>query len=188
MKNSTFPIFPLPVFILPGGKVRLRIFEKKYQKMLSLISAHQTFVIKLVSESFINDNHWGSLVKIMDFNQGKDGLLEIDVLCVSLVYIMQFESDENNLTFAQITPFLHWSQNQVEESMSSKELAKLLNDVMNNSEILSQLYQSRPLENIHWVIARWIELLPVKLTVKNLFGSIDSFPKAKDFVNSVIYK
>jgi hypothetical protein len=189
MDEKHLPVLPLPVFVLPDGKVRLRIFEKKYLKMLSLIADHQSFVIRLTSSSkTARTSYWGSLVKIQDFNQGEDGILEVDVLCMSLVNIGNARIDKNELIFAKVTPFSHWSQQNTDENMTSKMLASALNNTLERNDMLSQFYQTRPLNNVHWVVARWIELLPLSVTVKNLFVQIDSFTSAKEFVDSVIFK
>ena len=189
MDKKHLPVLPLPVFVLPDGKVRLRIFEKKYLKMLSLIADHQSFVIRLTSSSTTSrTSYWGSLVKIQDFNQGEDGILEVDVLCMSLVNIDNTSIDKNELIFADVTPFSHWSQESTNENMTSKMLASALDNTLERNDMLSQFYQTRPLNNVHWVVARWIELLPLSVTVKNLFVQIDSFSSAKEFVDSVIFK
>lgn len=189
VNENYLPVFPLSVFILPEGKVRLRIFEAKYLRMLSLIASHQCFVIQLMpSLPTMNNNYWGSLVEIQDFNQGDDGILEIDVLCKTLVYTTNISQDDNELTFAQVTPFSHWSETTADIQMRSEVLATELNSVLDDNEILKEFYQSRPLNNVHWVVARWIELLPLSVSVKNLFIQTDSFSCAKDFVDSVIYK
>jgi hypothetical protein len=189
MDEKHLPVLPLPVFVLPDGKVRLRIFEKKYLKMLSLIADHQSFVIQLTSSSTTaRTSYWGSLVKIQDFNQGEDGILEVDVLCMSLVNIDNTSIDKNELIFANVTPFSHWSQESTNENMTSKMLASALNNTLERNDMLSQFYQTRQLNNVHWVVARWIELLPLSVSVKNLFVQIDSFSSAKEFVDSVIFK
>ncbi|TPH12090.1 LON peptidase substrate-binding domain-containing protein [Litorilituus lipolyticus] len=181
------PIFPLSAFILPEGKLRLRIFEAKYAKMLSLISAHQMFVIQLTSKTEgIKHNDWGSLVKIQDFNQGDDGLLEIDVHCCALVELSNVKVDDNNLAFAKVNPLYHWSQNTVDDTMVSSELEVALNEVIYSNSLLSHLYQHRLLNNSHWVVARWLEILPISLTVKSQFIRENNFSQAKDFVNTVI--
>ncbi len=189
VNENYLPVFPLSVFILPEGKVRLRLFESKYLRMLSLIANHQCFVIQLTpSLPVMKNNSWGSLVEIQDFNQGDDGILEIDVLCKSLVYTGNIYKDDNELTFTQVTPFSHWSETIADKSMSSEVLANELNNIFEDNDMLNGFYRTRPLDNIHWVVARWIELLPLSATIKNLFVHIDSFSSAKDFVDSVIYK
>jgi hypothetical protein len=67
-------------------------------------------------------------------------------------------------------------------------LASALNNTLERNDMLSQFYQTRQLNNVHWVVARWIELLPLSVSVKNLFVQIDSFSSAKEFVDSVIFK
>ena len=187
--NTLYPIFPLSVFILPGGKARLRIFEAKYLKMLSLISTHQKFVIQLDQRSsFVNKKSWGSLVEIKDFNQGEDRVLEIDVECTTLVHCSPVNKYENDLMLTTINPFKHWSQYALDNKPLSIELSNTLNEIMNNDAMLNQLYPHRALKNIHWVIARWIELLPVKASMKSHFISANSFTKANQFVESVIFK
>ena len=189
LNNLALPIFPLPVFVLPGGKVRLRVFEAKYIKMLSLISSHQMFVIQLTSKSpLIDNNDWGSLVKIQDFNQGEDGILEIDIHCNVLVHLSQMKLDEHNLTFAKVKPLAHWAENHLNESPLPSVLASSLNDIMSNDTLLRHLYPQRAIQNSHWVVARWLELLPMSLMLKNQFVKVNDFSQAKDFVTSVIYK
>ncbi len=185
--HLALPIFPLSVFILPEGKLRLRIFEAKYAKMLSLISAHQMFVIRLTSKTEgIKHNNWGSLIKIQDFNQGDDGLLEIDVHCCSLVRLSNIKFDENNLAFAKVNHLEHWSQNNVDDSLTASELEIALDEVINSNALLSRLYKRKLLKSSHWVIARWLEILPISLTVKNRLVQENSFSQAKGFVNDVI--
>ncbi len=189
LKNLTLPVFELSVFILPEGKMRLRIFETKYLKMLSMISSHQMFVIQLTSKpAGAEHNNWGSLVKIKDFNQGEDGVLEIEVHCCALVQLADITLDKNNLVFGKITYRNHWSQNSTDENMTSLELGTALNDIINNNTLLNHLYQYRSLNNTYWVTARWLELLPVSLKIKSQFAKINTFTHAKDFVDSIIYK
>lgn len=189
LRNLTLPVFPLSVFILPEGKVRLRIFENKYIKMLSIISPHQMFVIQPTSKPVdIKRNHWGSLVTIQDFNQGKDGVLEIDVKCCELVKLLNIHLDENNLAFSKVIPFNHWAKNSVEDPMTSSEMGTALNDIINHNILLSHLYQHRSLTNMYWVIARWLELLPISVKVKSQFVITNNFSQAKNFVDSIISK
>lgn len=189
LNNLALPVFPLSVFILPEGKARLRVFEIKYIKMLSMISSHQMFVIQLTSKPFnIERNNWGSLVKIQDFNQGEDGVLEIDVHCCALVKLSSIHLKENNLAFAKATSLSHWAHKSEDQRMSPSELSSALNDIINNNTLLNHLYQHRALNNSHWVIARWLELLPVSLKIKSQFVKLNDFSQAKDFIDSVIYK
>lgn len=207
------PIFPLKVFLLPEGKMRLRIFEPKYIKMISIASAIGGFVIKpiyskpvnlflgdeaktdtsvtntslLIEASTKNSEHWGSYVEIEDFNQGSDGVLEIDVLCINLVEINN-EKTEHELLYGECVSIQHWSDEEAEPDLPLSELASSLDEVIIQDNMLSTLYQNRQLRNQTWVIARWLELLPVNIAVKGAFINQHGFKRAKGFVESIIYK
>ena len=187
MTNVSFPIFPLPVFLLPAGKMRLRVFEAKYIKLISIASVKGGFIIQprptLGRDGTVNG---GSLVEVHDFNQGKDGILEVDVYCRSLVDIKSIVS-EGDLTFGTIEMLTHWSQEARHSDSSLKELASTLNGIIIDDIMLNSLYQEKLLTNEAWVIARWLELLPITLTVKNTFINGDNFTHAKELVESIVY-
>ena len=188
--NATLPIFPLPVFLLPGGVTKLRIFEPRYLKMVAIASSGQGFVIWLNNENIsANENStnmlWGSWVEIINFDQGDDGVLEIDVKCKSLVKINTIEQDSDNLHFGDVRHIKHWSQFNVDET--ADDLSRSLESLFAQNPKLSGLYESKLLNNAHWVLARWLEILPIELSVKNDFGVNHNFQAAKAFVESVIF-
>ncbi|MEH6452600.1 MAG: peptidase S16, partial [Psychromonas sp.] len=62
-------LFPLPIFILPGGKTRLTIFEPKYKRLVSeSMSTGNGFGICSPNQQTISDNNIGTRVKIFDFD------------------------------------------------------------------------------------------------------------------------
>jgi Lon protease-like protein len=190
--NTKLPIFPLPVFILPGGITRLRIFEPRYLKMVKIATQEKGFVIWLNSgkskdiKSENLDILWGSWVEIINFDQGEDGILEIDVKCKSLVEILSTEKDNDNLNFGVVSEISHWSQ-QIEES-ADNNLSESLVEVFNNNKLLDKLYVDKATNNTHWVVARWLELIPVDLDVKTSFFDGYNFEEAESFVSSIIYR
>lgn len=198
---SNLPVFPLPVFILPGGKMRLRIFEARYLKMIGIASSSQGFVITssmTSSEGTSNmssnegESHkqftWGSLVTIEDFAQGHDGILEVDVSCTALVRLRNVTIDKDSLHFADTEVFAHWSEQAREDSFVRQSLAPTLADIISRDAMLSSLYTEQISDEPAWVIARWLELLPVAASVKSNFVVEQSFEQAKVFVKSIVYK
>jgi Lon protease-like protein len=190
--NTRLPIFPLPVFILPGGITRLRIFEPRYLKMVKIATQEKGFVIWLNSSEAKDsksegpDILWGSWVEIINFDQGDDGILEIDVKCKSLVEILSTEKDDDNLNFGSVSEISHWSQ-QTEESVDNN-LSESLVEVFNNNKLLDKLYVDKATNNTHWVVARWLELIPVDLDIKTTFFDGYNFEEAKSFVSSIIFR
>ena len=179
------PIFPLPVFLLPQGITRLRIFEARYLKMVKIASREHGFVIYLNREEPRN-SHWGSWVDIVNFATGDDGILEIDVKCHSLVQVSNQFSDSDNLAFAQVDKLSHWADSF--EYGDSAHLAQTLKNFVASNRQLKDLYTEQPFDNKHWVTARWLELLPVSLAVKDQLTSANNFEATLQFVNSIVKK
>lgn len=189
--NPHLPIFPLPVFLLPGGITRLRIFEQRYLKMIQIASKGSGFVIvsnkansnKKSTEKTQGDE-WGSWVDIINFDQGDDGVLEIDVKCKNLVQLLSIDKDEDNLHFGDVKISSHWSQNDMKTE--SIPLFHSLISVFEQSPLLESLYKNDMTANTQWVIARWLEILPVSIDVKTLLSKDDSFLTAQEFVRSIV--
>jgi Lon protease-like protein len=186
------PIFPLDVFLLPEGITRLKIFEPRYLRMISIASKEQGFVIWLNNEMKL-DNHinWGSWVKIINFNQDENGILEVDVQCKALVELKTIHTDKDNLHHGSVELLDHWSMNKTEslnDNLPVEELSNSLIAFFNSTSVLSELYQDIPEKNASWVIARWLELLPLELIAKNNFIDKYGFSEAKAFIKSIILK
>jgi len=185
--NTNLPIFPLPIFILPEGVTKLRIFEPRYLKMISIASRRGGFIICLKSgNTSLSNMTWGSWVEITNFDKGQDGVLEIDVKCKSLVQICAIDNDSDNLYFGDVKQIQHWSQTDVDVTLS--ELSQSLEDVFANNPNLDELYPHKTIDSPSWVIARWLELLPIDLDIKESFVVEHDFQAAKDLVQSVINK
>ena len=179
------PILPLPVFLLPGGITRLRIFEPYHFKLIKLATQGEGFVICLnPQEPKKPIIKWGSWVEVVNFDQGKDGVLEIDVKCNALVDIQSLHKDLDNLYMGKVCEIFHWSQARDDSTVS--ELGDSLAEVFVNDTMLSELYLNRFSQNTSWVVARWLEILPVNLTVKSAFVDAHNYDEAKYFVQSII--
>jgi len=185
--NINLPVFPLSIFLLPEGMTKLRIFEPRYLKMVSIALKGRGFIIWAnSSHNLLSHPVWGSWVEIINFDQGADGVLEIDVKCKSLVEIDTVQTDSDNLHFGDIRQIKHWSQKKIDISIA--DISKSLEDVFANNTNLNDLYPQKSINKPEWVIARWLELLPVDLDTKASFVVDSNFQKAKNFVTSVIYK
>ncbi|WP_298943365.1 LON peptidase substrate-binding domain-containing protein [uncultured Psychromonas sp.] len=185
-KTTNLPIFPLDVFLLPGGITRLRIFEAKYLKMVGLSSTLGGFIISSNKQQHEPSSRWGSWVEIINFDNGDDGVLEIDVKCKSLVELTMVESEIDNLQFASISEINHWSEKQ--SSTHLILLSESLLSVFENNDLLNDLYSSKLINNPYWVVSRWLELLPIPHDVKHNFVFNSSYVEAKKLVNSIISK
>ena len=191
------PLFPIPTFLLPGGVIRLRIFEQRYLKLVTIAAKGQGFVLMINSKSAehheeksevknrVNDNKWGSWVEVVNFHQGKDGVLEIDVKCSAMVKILSLTQDKDELSFGDVELLSHWSEHAIESNTS--KLYQSLKKLICEDKMLNTLY-AMPTENsANWVVARWLELLPIALNLKTRFIEQHSFEEAKNLVHSIIF-
>lgn len=176
------PLFPLSVFLLPQGITRLRIFEPRYLKMVSLAMKNQGFVI--LSQDKVNSTLTGSWVEIINFDQSDDGMLLIDIRCKSLVDITNRSQDADNLHYGDVSVKAHWPDIALDKV--SAELAMSLKKVFDDNTELNTLYTKPDFQSGNWVVARWLELIPVELVEKDLFFAQHSFSEAKVFLQNII--
>ena len=194
LAEQTLSVFPLPLFVLPGGVQRLRIFEQRYLAMVSesLVSESMAgessgsgFVIARYDKTFdFNVPDWGTKVQIVDFHHGEDGLLVIDVRASHLVSLDRFEVRGDGLLMARCRYRDHWPSQP--PSARRGELGQALSELFVQHPPLAQLYPQPEFNRLDWVCARFLEILPLSLNEKEKFILPNSFPQAKSFLDTFI--
>jgi len=177
------PIFPLSVFMLPEGVTRLRIFEQRYLKMVKLAVKTNGFAIMLNSQKE-KQSPIASWVEITNFDLGNDGILIIDVRCKTLVILSELTIDKDDLIWSDISPVSHWPK--VEHCEITQNFSLLLKSYFEQSEELNSLYSGEFNDQAGWVMARWLELLPINTQDKERFFSEFSFQQAQHFLSDVL--
>jgi len=179
------PIFPLPIFLLPGGITRIRVFEPKYLALVRVASQDKGFVIAIRSkDEDVDGVTWGSWVDIVNFSQSDDNILIIDVQCKGLVDVESTSLADDGLFYAITAQRPHWQETLHDDD--TKVMTSVLYNVLDTMPVLSELYENKLSDDPTWAISRWIEILPINLEVKKVFADKASFNTAKDFVSSVI--
>ncbi|WP_052813870.1 LON peptidase substrate-binding domain-containing protein [Shewanella sp. cp20] len=187
--EQTLSVFPLPLFVLPGGVQRLRIFEQRYLAMVTESMADESsgsgFVIARYDKAFdFNVPDWGTKVQIVDFHHGEDGLLVIDVRASHLVSLDRFEMRGDGLLMARCRYRDHWPAQP--PSARRGELGQALSELFVQHPPLAQLYPQPEFNRLDWVCARFLEILPLSLNEKEKFILPNSFPQAKSFLDTFI--
>ncbi|KJZ16257.1 hypothetical protein TW85_00310 [Marinomonas sp. S3726] len=193
---TDMPIFPLHVFLLPKGRQKLRIFEAKYLTMVMASLESRGFVIAFpnpvkndteVQESNTPVSHWGTLVKVVDFDQGDDGVLLIDVEGEFLVSLQSFHYQDDGLLLGDCLPRPHWPTSSISEPVPPKPiLVATLKELFYQYQDLNLLYPIPHFESAHWVNARLLEVLPVPHKVKAHFIQPDSLSSLTTFLTTYI--
>ncbi|WP_372762318.1 LON peptidase substrate-binding domain-containing protein [Pseudoalteromonas sp.] len=183
-------IFPLPLFILPDGYTRLRIFEPRYLTMVkNAIKDNSGFVLC----SFEHDTPYniaaqGCLVDIIDFDQDDSGMLLIDVLAMKSVQIKAVELNSDALRIAEVssrnTPY--WYNEAHHAIGEHQHLHDTLQGVFANNPELRALYKHTQFDKLCWIVARWLELLPISINKKQQLAFETNFDKLLTFLHTVI--
>lgn len=189
-------LFPLPIFLLPGGRTRLRVFEPRYKRLVKESAGSVGFVIMPFDNLPNLDDElcrWGSLVSIIDFETGEDGLLNIDVECTAMVDVYQFEIEEDGLKRGECEPKdEHWPAATIDPEFAVSDdycrLSDNLNSVFVHNPELAELYDETRFDSAKWVCQRWLELLPLKRQEQNIFAQSKSFKRAFQFLSSIVFE
>lgn len=187
------PLFPLPIFLLPDGITRLRIYEQRYLNMVRDINKTCGFAI-LYSGKGEHQTvpNWASWVDIIDFMMPDDGVLVIDVKCRALVDLVVTQVNADNLQIADVSPKAHWLvEHQTSKGVAlnneiNVQLSEHLQAYFQRNSAYQSLYQQTFYQDPVWVCRRWLELLPVAFNDKQHFLASDSFDQAIQFICDIL--
>ncbi|MDN3682850.1 hypothetical protein QWZ04_21325 [Vibrio tapetis subsp. quintayensis] len=187
--SAVLPVFPLPIFILSGGMQRLRIFEPRYVSMIANTNQTNGFVIAHYDQDkdYLSSD-WGAHVQIVDFDQGSDGVLTVDVLATRMVSLSHFSLQADNLLVAQTQTLPHWSMAQHGVQVHETRFASVLKDIFSANYELSTLYPTQHFDYAEWVGARLLEILPLPIDDKHQFIHQLDYAQLVALLNSLIDK
>ncbi|AWB67245.1 hypothetical protein C2869_12700 [Saccharobesus litoralis] len=186
--NTSQPVlalFPLNIFLLPGGISQLRIFEQRYIRMVKQAVSGEGFVLCLHKKDRpFNVPKWGAKVTITDFEQKKDGLLYITIFAEKLVKIDNVYMEDDGLRMAAIASLNHWRRQA--HNAQTLALADKLQAVFISHPQLQRLYSETHFDNPNWVCKRWLEILPIEISTKQNFVSPTSFDSTVQMLDKII--
>ncbi|NOH95985.1 LON peptidase substrate-binding domain-containing protein [Vibrio sp. 99-70-13A1] len=183
--HHNLAVFPLPIFLLPGGRQRLRIFEQKYLSMIAKAAEGKGFVIaRSNKQQDFQTSTWGIKVAIVDFDMGEDNILEVDVEGVELVTLSNFSYQEDGLLIGSAMATEHWSK--PDNSEPAQRLSGFLEKLFQEHQLIQSLYSHTKFDDPAWVCSRLIEILPISLDRKETFLSPNSFPSLVALLNEVV--
>ncbi|WP_345789708.1 LON peptidase substrate-binding domain-containing protein [Vibrio eleionomae] len=157
-------LFPLGSIVMPEGKMKLRIFEPRYRRMVAECSkADSGFGLCLFDSSGNQPanplSSYGTWVKIVDFETLSDGLLGITVVGVKRFCIHSVRSEFDGLRKAKVEWLPTWSVREMEDD--EMFLAQRLQKVYEQFPQLGDLYTHCFYDDASWVAQRWLELMPL---------------------------
>ncbi len=164
------PLFPLSTVLFPGGPLPLRIFEARYVDMISDRMKHDApFGVVLIREGSeagaATTYDVGTLARITDWYQGSDGLLGVTAIGERRFRLKTVERQADGLNVGEIE--LLDDEIAMELPPEYQPMANILEGVLDD---LGRLYENldRRLDDAGWVTNRFVEILPIELTQKQM--------------------
>ena len=171
LQSTQIALFPLPSHILPSGRLPLRIIEARYIRMIKESAQAMTgFGIVMIDPNqdgpFGPISPIGTFVKIIDFYTLDDGFLGINVEGIKRFIIDDIKTESDGLKTANVHYINNWPDQEI--TPTEYYLADKLAEIYVQHTDINQLNALKEMENISWVSQRWLELLPLSVTEKQL--------------------
>lgn len=169
VEKIKIPLFPLNAVLFPGGALPLRIFEPRYLDMVSdCMKSDSRIGVILIEDgkesgAAAKAHDIGTISFISYWHKRNDGMLGITLTGEQRFHVLSTEVKLNQLTVAEIE--LLPNLEKAEPEHDSEKLISLLKQIIAQLEppytTMKKYY-----DDIDWVSARLIELLPLPLNDK----------------------
>jgi Lon protease-like protein len=184
-------VFPLPICLLPQGITRLRIFEPRYKRLVSEAAQGKGFALSSFDETMpFQSSIDATLVDIVDFSQLPDGLVAIDIKANNLITLTDFKEEHDGLRRANFSIQDHWSTHPgltpTLHASQIRIITQTLIHIITHDEGLTAFYPQPHYDDLTWVCARFIELLPLSYKKKQSLIYQQSFEQVQDFLHTVV--
>ncbi|GAB2926002.1 LON peptidase substrate-binding domain-containing protein [Rheinheimera gaetbuli] len=171
-------LFPLNSFLLPEGRMRLRIFEPRYVRLISEASAGKRDFAVAQINPYVSQSHpdrilpLATRVYIEDFEQLDDGLLGVTIVGVEKVQIVNRWQEHDQLTVADVSILDNWPALAVSDEY--QPLIQQMQKLLLQYPALKQLYPSPKYRDASWLASRYLEILPMQPALKQRLALEDS--------------
>ncbi|MGI9292240.1 MAG: LON peptidase substrate-binding domain-containing protein [Gammaproteobacteria bacterium] len=176
MHLESVPMFPLRAVLYPGGPLPLRIFEPRYLDMVGRCVKEQSpFGVLLLMQGSevgkeVRTQPTGTLARIVDWNQGADGLLGITAIGEDRFRLLKMHQQEDGLNTADIEVLP--PEPEIPVPAEHKVLADLLQAAFDD---LGEFYTfiEKRFDDASWVGFRFAEILPIDMQSKQYCLELD---------------
>lgn len=175
--NEQLALFPLSSFLLPRGKLKLRVFEPRYIRLVKEAMSDKRSFAMATLNPFVSQEHPDRIlplvckVQIEDFEALPDGLLGITLRGVARYQIIERWQETDKLHVAEVTSLADWTVSPVANEL--KPLAISFARLLQEYPQLAELYPDPELSDAAWLAGRWLELLPMQPNLKISMAATD---------------
>ena len=165
-ETVSLPLFPLHAVLLPGARLGLRVFERRYLDMLRECSRQEsTFGICLIRDGEeagrpASPAAYGVEARIEDFDVGPDGVLVLRLRGQRRFHVLRTRLRDNGLILADVA----WSTPDHDDELRPEHalLATVLGHIIEQAGTAFAPTHPAQLEQAAWVGWRLAELLPLE--------------------------
>lgn len=169
IEKIKIPLFPLDAVLFPGGALPLRIFEPRYLDMISdCMKSESGIGVVLIKDGHeagvaAKVHEFGTISYISYWHKRNDGMLGITLTGEQRFRVLSTETKANQLIIAEVELLPHCEG--CEKAYDDELFIELL------KQIIAQLdppysTMKKEYDDMDWVSARLIELLPLQLKDK----------------------
>ncbi|PYE34446.1 hypothetical protein DFP83_102189 [Idiomarina fontislapidosi] len=184
------PLFPLTAHVMPNGKLKLRIFEQRYTRLVKQCMANQSEFVVCMFDPGIDKYDpdyilpYGTAVNIVDFEMLNDGFLGITVEGARRVEITHHEFEEDGLRVGDVETLPLWQQQPITEKVTV--LRERLEEIYTVYPELGDLYNEKAFDRLDWVCQRWLEILPLDVHTKQDLIKSQSSDQVADYLLNLV--
>lgn len=166
--SQAIALFPLSQIILPQGRMQLRVFEPRYQRLVR--EAQQRPFASALLNPYVHQQHQSrifplvTLVRIIDFCQLPDGLLGITIEGIARHRIIKRWQEADQLHVAETEALPSWSILKLDAAF--QPLVPALQQIYQQNPQLAALYPAADWYNASWLAQRWLEVLTMPPQLK----------------------
>lgn len=179
------PLFPLPLVILPNGRQLIRVIEPKYIDLIThALKRNSCFVIAFDVGGMNTPYQWGVYARVVNFDLTEQKFLVLSVEAVKLIALEDCEKKNDGVWTAVPRPVFHWTMLNRKEDTG--KFSVVLRKLFSSYPQLSELYSDTRFEQMEWVCARLLELLPIPNEAKSKVLNNDNFQSVVEFLDTII--
>ncbi|MGF1707722.1 LON peptidase substrate-binding domain-containing protein [Enterovibrio baiacu] len=181
----TLPILFNNRHILPSGRLPLRVVPGEQLNTVKYAMQHGLDIGVCMDETSPIGAGIGTRVTVEDFNtSGEDGVLTITVGGHESFVIDSIKENEEGVVVAVCQTLPTWPEREV--SNDAAPLAERLQIMFDRYPELSSLHKRPHFENLTWLCQRWLELLPIPASEKQVLMAANSCSDTCEYLLSLM--
>lgn len=183
--TTTLPILFNPRHILPSGRLPLKVLPGIQMETVTYAMRHGLHLGVCMDENNLIGSGIGTRVIIEDFNTSKeDGILVITVCGYESFIVDKIKNRDNDIIIAQCQMLPNWPEQKVSDD--AQPLAERLQNMFEKYPELCSLHQRPHFDDLTWLCQRWLELLPLPASEKQVLMAATSCSDTAEYLLSLM--